>query len=75
MLRTILIVSLSVNIFVFSSLAMYGTWLVTGWVSSTFWRGVTSLFIWIVTFGGGAIGFWRIIEMMSKSSAVEARTF
>jgi hypothetical protein len=75
MLRVILIVSLSINIFLFSSLAMYGTWLASGSLLSDFWRGITSLFVWIGTFGAGAIAFWRIVEKISatSSSASEAR--
>ena len=67
MLRTLLIISLSINVFVFSSLAMYGTWLASGWLLSTFWRGVLSLFVWIATFGVGAVAFWRVIEKFSSS--------
>ncbi|MGI0090269.1 MAG: hypothetical protein ACREBS_01040 [Nitrososphaerales archaeon] len=73
MFRILLIVSLSINIFVFSSLAMYGTWLATGWLLSAFWRGITSLFVWISTFGAGAVAFWKVIEKLpSSSSAAEA---
>ena len=57
MLRTLLIVSLSINVFVFSSLAMYGTWLASGWLLSAFWRGIASLFVWIATFGAGSHRF------------------
>ena len=68
MLRTLLIISLSINVFVFSSLAMYGTWLASGWLLDTFWRGVFSLFVWIATFGAGAVAFWRVIEKFSSSA-------
>jgi hypothetical protein len=68
MFKVLLIVSLSINIFVFSSLAMYGTWLATGFLLTTFWRGITSLFVWIGTFGAGAVAFWKIVEKISVSS-------
>jgi len=68
MLRTLLIISLSLNVFVFASLAMYGTWIVvSGFVSSTLWRGIVSLFVWIVSFGAGAVAFWRVIDKFSSS--------
>ena len=70
MFRILLIVSLSINIFVFSSLAMYGTWLATAFLFNAFWRGITSLFVWISTFGAGAIAFWRIVEKMSARLGV-----
>jgi len=66
MLRTLLIISLSINVFVFSSLAMYGVWLVSGSLLDAFWRGVTSLFVWMVTFGAGTVAFWRIIVKFSQ---------
>lgn len=67
LLRIILIVSLTINIFVLSSLAMYCTWLATGLLLTTFWRGMVSLFVWISTFGAGAIAFWKIVVKMSTS--------
>ena len=72
MLRVVLIVSLSVNIFLFSSLAMYGTWLAFGWLLSDFWRGITSLFVWIGTFAAGATAFWRIMDKLSATSSSTA---
>ena len=74
MIRVLLVISLSINIFVLSSLAMYFTWLATGFIISDFWRGVTALFVWISTFGVGAVAFWKIVEKLSTSSpAREAR--
>ncbi len=70
MFRIALIVSLSVNIFVFSSLAMYCTWLATGWALSAFWRGVTALLVWISTFGAGSVAFWKLIEKMSVTRVI-----
>ena len=73
MIRVLLVVSLSINIFVFSSWPCAGTWLATGFLSSAFWRGITSLFVWISTFGAGSVAFWRIIEKISASpTAIKA---
>jgi hypothetical protein len=66
--RVVLIISLSLNVFVFASLAMYGVWLVASPLSD-FWRGVTALLVWIATFGAGALVFWKIVAGISASSA------
>ena len=73
MIRIALVISLSINIFVFSCLAMYGAWLATEELLTTFWRGITSLFVWIGTFGVGATVFWRIVEKMTDPVVIEAK--
>ena len=66
--RIALVISLSLNIFVLACLAMYGTWLATPWLNS-FWRGVSSLLVWIISFGIGALAFWKLILSMSGTGA------
>jgi hypothetical protein len=62
--RVALVISLSVNIFLLASIAMYGTWLVS-YNLDEIWRGITAFTAWIVTFGIGAIVFWKIVERVS----------
>lgn len=69
MFRAVLVVSLSLNVFVFASLAMYGTWIVMAAFSS-FWRGIISLFIWIASFGAGTLALWKIIEGLTEATTV-----
>ena len=66
--RVILVISLSVNVFLFASLAMYGTWLITPYLAD-FWRGIVSLTVWISSFGVGALAFWKIVSGISNASA------
>ena len=72
MLRVVLIVSLSINIFLFSSLAMYGTWLAFGWLLSDFLaRYHLALCVdWHVW--SRIIAFWRIMEKLSATSSSAA---
>jgi hypothetical protein len=70
--RVVLIISLSLNVFVFSSLAMYGVWLAASPLSD-FWRALTALTVWIASFGLGAVVFWKIVAGISASNAGEVR--
>jgi hypothetical protein len=62
--RTVLIVSLSLNVFVFACLAMYGTWFAAASLGSL-WRGLIALFVWIATFGASTLAFWKVVEKIS----------
>jgi hypothetical protein len=70
--KIVLVISLSLNVFLFSSLAMYGTWLAASPLSD-FWRGVVSLLVWISSFGAGAIVFWKIILGISAAGASKVK--
>lgn len=65
--KSALIVSLSVNVFMFASLAMYGTWLASASLDD-FWRGLVALGVWIGTFGGGALVFWKIVREVAQGA-------
>ena len=65
--KTVMVISLSLNVFVFASLAMYGTWLATA-VLDDFWRGVTALSVWIGTFGVSTLAFWKIVQQISAGA-------
>ncbi len=64
MLKTVLITSLSLNVFTLSALAMYGTWLVTSEVA-LFERGIASLLVFVATFVVGTLLFWKVISMLA----------
>lgn len=64
MLKTILITSLSLNVFTLSALAMYGTWLGAAGLT-LFERGIASLFMFVASFGAGTLLFWKMIVMLS----------
>ena len=62
--RVVLIVSLSINVFAFASISMYGTWLAT-YMLDDMTRGITALSVWIATFGAGTVAFWKVVEQIS----------
>jgi hypothetical protein len=62
--KTVLIVSLSLNVFVFASLAMYAAWLAAEALDNLL-QGLLALFVWIATFGASTLVFWKIVEKTS----------
>ena len=63
--KTALVVSLSLIVFVFACLAMYVAWLVAASLGD-FWRGLSALLVWIVTFGASTLVFWNIVQKISR---------
>ncbi|MDG6994362.1 MAG: hypothetical protein JRN52_00445 [Nitrososphaerota archaeon] len=62
--RVVLVVSLSINVFAFASISMYGTWL-AAYMLDDMARGIAALFVWIATFGAGTVAFWKVVEQIS----------
>ena len=63
-MKSILIVSLSLNIFTLSAFAMYGTWLGTSKFPALT-RAIVSLFVYIGSFGLGTLMFWKVVDKIA----------
>ena len=62
--KTVLVISLSLNVFMLASFLMYGTWLAAGSLGKLT-RALLALFVYVFSFGAGAVVFWKIIERIS----------
>ena len=68
-LVALLIMTLSLGIFLFSALIMYGAWVALASVVP-FWRGIASLFFYIFAFAGSTLVFWKVIERITVTEVM-----
>ncbi|MGI0083588.1 MAG: hypothetical protein ACREBQ_00745 [Nitrososphaerales archaeon] len=64
-----LITGLSLGIFLFSALIMYGAWLALDGLAPLA-RGIISLLFWIFAFSGSTYLFWKAIEKMTVTEVL-----
>ena len=67
MFKRFIVIALSLVIFAFSAIVMYGAWLVFDDVG-TLWRAILSLFSWIFAFAAGSVVFWKAVTVLSRRS-------
>jgi hypothetical protein len=70
MTRSLLIAVLSLGVFLFSALVMYGVWMALDDLAALP-RGIIALFFWIGAFSGATFGFWKITKRLTFAEALQ----
>jgi hypothetical protein len=66
--RTILVISLSLNVFLLAAVVTYGSWFALADIDKLS-RAVLSVFVFVLSFGAGTILFWKIVSWLSGAKS------